>query len=54
MATIARTADGNYAVGLHEIVNGQLQFRAPIGSLTDAQRQAIQTNLDQEQQKLYK
>jgi len=53
MATIAQRPDGNYVVGVHEIVNGRLQFRAPIGALTDAQRQAIQSNLDVEQKKFY-
>jgi hypothetical protein len=55
MATIAKTGgDGDgYAVGLHEIVNGRLQFRAPVGSLSPSQRQAIQDNLDTEQEKFY-
>lgn len=58
MATVARPREGIYkdqnVIGVHEMVNGRLQFRAPLGALSDDDRKRIQANLDRSQQKFYK
>jgi hypothetical protein len=58
MATIVRRTQGadrgQDLFGVHEIFNGRLQFRAPYGTLTDEERDAIQKNRDEAQSKLYK
>ena len=58
MATIVRRTQGpdrgQDLFGVHEIFNGQLRFRAPYGTLTDQDRDAIQKNRDEAQSKLYK
>lgn len=41
-------------IGVHEMVNGRLQFRAPMGALSDPDRKRIQDNLDRAQEKFYK
>jgi hypothetical protein len=58
MATVAQPMRGPYRgqnmVGVHEMVNGRLQFRAPLGSLSDDDRKRIQDNLDKAQETFYK
>lgn len=58
MATVAQPREGIYqgqnVVGVHEMVNGRLQFRVPMGALSDDDRKRIQANLDRSQQKFYK
>lgn len=55
MATVTKNGKNEpYLIGVHEIVNGRLQFRAPVGSMTPKQRSQIQRNLDEEQKKFYK
>lgn len=58
MATVAQPKEGIYkgqnVIGVHEMVNGRLQFRAPMGALSDEDRKRIQANLDRSQQKFYK
>ncbi len=58
MATILRRSQGagrgEDQFGVHEIFNGRLRFRAPYGTLTDEERDAIQKNRDEAQSKLYK
>jgi hypothetical protein len=58
MATVAQPSEGIYkgqnVIGVHEMVNGRLQFRAPMGALSDPDRKRIQDNLDRAQEKFYK
>jgi hypothetical protein len=58
MATVAQPMSGPYRgqnmVGVHEMVNGRLQFRAPLGAMSDDDRRRLQHNLDRSQEKFYK
>ena len=58
MATVAQPMSGPYRgqnmVGVHEMANGCLQFRAPLGAMSDDDRRRLQHNLDRSQEKFYK
>lgn len=58
MFTVARPTEGAFkgedTIGVHEMVNGRLQFRAPLGAMTDRERDEIQRNLDRAQRNFYK
>lgn len=58
MATVAQPMSGPYRgqnmIGIHEMVNGRLQFRTPLGALSDDDRRRLQRNLDRSQEKFYK
>jgi len=58
MATVVTLQSGPHKgqqiVGYREMVNGRLQFRAPVGALSDTDRRAIQANLNAAQTKFYK
>jgi hypothetical protein len=45
---------GQQVVGYQEMVNGRLQFRVPVGVLSDPDRKAIQHNLNAAQTRFYK
>lgn len=49
MATVAQPSESIYkgqnVIGVHEMVNGRLQFRTPLGALSDDDRKRIQANL---------